>query len=543
DTSDTSSPVLPEYRSYDYDPIGNRKQTVEVANTGTYTTNALNQYTQQNPPGGGTNNFTYDFDGNLTEISDGSTSTKYRYNGENRLIAVQPKNPVNGNKKAEFTYDYMGRRVQKIVSVFDSGAWITNSEKRFVYDGWNLIGELTIGESQSIEKYYVWGLDLSHTIQGAGGVGGLMASVEILAGDFDGDGVIDGADLAELANNPDLMDLSIFSANFGKENSSSSGTNYVLHYYLYDGNGNVGQLVESVNGDVVAHYEYDAFGKVSVAKGTQTVNNPYQFSTKYSDGETGLVYYGYRYYDPETGRWLSRDAIEEKDTLNLYLYSLNDAINGYDLLGLYTLFDSGFSVCSPRCKGLPGRAKSKCQEQCMVKISDQEIFDAWFELENKRGEWWIGLPLCPQKLCKDEKGKPKKPKANSDKWDNPRTPPAAESALHPNPKTKWSMRSKPISLHANQCLYDANCELLRTPPSSGTVDWFHPITTTFHFDHDVAPIYLADFLDFGGPKKGFFRDIIASPFIGSRQISTKVGTNMSKYFRVRPLHAVPKELK
>ena len=39
---------------------------------------------------------------------------------------------------------------------------------------------------------------------------------------------------------------------------------------------------------------------------------PFRFSTKYQDAETGLLYYGYRYYDPITGRWLSRDPIGEE---------------------------------------------------------------------------------------------------------------------------------------------------------------------------------------------------------------------------------------
>ncbi len=334
DTSDTSSPVLPENRSYDYDPIGNRKQTVEGANTETYTSNVLNQYTQQDLPGGGTNNFTYDLDGNLTEISDGTTTTEYLYNGENRLVAVQSKNPVNGDKKVEFTYDYMGRRVQKIVFVFDTGVWVLASDKRFVYDGWNLISELTVGVSQSIEKYYVWGLDLSQTVQGAGGIGGLMTSVKILAGDFDGDGVVDGADLAELANNSNLMDLAIFSSNFGRESSFSSDSGYVLHYYFNDGYGNVGQLVDSGSGNIVAHYEYDPFGNQITAAGPHVTTNPYRFSTKYSDSETGLFYYGYRYYSPKLGRWLVRDPLGEAGGNNLYTFVKNNPSYYWDYLGL-----------------------------------------------------------------------------------------------------------------------------------------------------------------------------------------------------------------
>lgn len=50
--------------------------------------------------------------------------------------------------------------------------------------------------------------------------------------------------------------------------------------------------------------------------GPAAKTNPFRFSTKYQDDETDLLYYGYRYYDASTGRWLSRDPIEEQGGLN-----------------------------------------------------------------------------------------------------------------------------------------------------------------------------------------------------------------------------------
>jgi RHS repeat-associated protein len=60
----------------------------------------------------------------------------------------------------------------------------------------------------------------------------------------------------------------------------------------------------------------------------------FRLSTKYHDDETGLVYYCYRYYSPELGRWLNRDPLEERGGLNLYVFVNNDPVGGYDLLGL-----------------------------------------------------------------------------------------------------------------------------------------------------------------------------------------------------------------
>ena len=82
-----------------------------------------------------------------------------------------------------------------------------------------------------------------------------------------------------------------------------------------DANGNVLALVNG-DGDVTAQYEYGPFGELLRATGTFAADNPYRFSTKYTDKESGLVYYGYRYYDPVEGRWLSRDPIQEEGGLN-----------------------------------------------------------------------------------------------------------------------------------------------------------------------------------------------------------------------------------
>lgn len=58
---------------------------------------------------------------------------------------------------------------------------------------------------------------------------------------------------------------------------------------------------------------------------------PFGFSTKYTDEETGLVYYGYRYYNPTVGRWISRDPIEKAGGSDLFLFLGNDAQNLVDV--------------------------------------------------------------------------------------------------------------------------------------------------------------------------------------------------------------------
>jgi RHS repeat-associated protein len=62
--------------------------------------------------------------------------------------------------------------------------------------------------------------------------------------------------------------------------------------------------------------------------------NPFRFSTKYQDDETGFLYYGYRYYDPDPGRWLNRDPIEEEGGVNVYTFVSNEPDTRSDYLGL-----------------------------------------------------------------------------------------------------------------------------------------------------------------------------------------------------------------
>lgn len=242
----------------------------------------------------------YDADGNLT--SDGRWN--YVYDAENRLISVETKpnllNPTGpmlavDAKRLEFTYDYMGRRVEKVVrSGFNGTTYATETRTRFIYEGWNLATEYTTTISGStttltLAKTYTWGLDWSGTRQGAGGVGGLLLVTEKPSG--------------------------------------------LKHLPAYDGNGNVMGLVNTTGG-FTAIYEYDAFGQTIRAEGTYAAANPFRFSTKFTDTETGLVYYGLRYYSPSLGRFVNRDPIEEQGGLNLYAFVRNNSLNAWDYLGM-----------------------------------------------------------------------------------------------------------------------------------------------------------------------------------------------------------------
>jgi RHS repeat-associated protein len=206
---------------------------------------------------------------------------------------------------------------------------------RFVYLGWNVIEERHTSAGVSTKKNFVWGLDLSQSLDGAGGIGGLLAVVDE-----------SGSQLA----------------------------------FLYDANGNVGQLVDE-QGAVQARYEYDAFGQVLVAAGAAANDNAYRYSTKMADVESGLVYYGYRFYDAGLGRWISRDPISEKGGANLLAFVGNDAGNAVDALGQKcVLTRAGGSRANVRCD-----ACDSAVQVAEVAALDEREFQSWLRSEDGQG--------------------------------------------------------------------------------------------------------------------------------------------------------------
>ena len=105
-------------------------------------------------------------------------------------------------------------------------------------------------------------------------------------------------------------------------------------YYIADGNKNIIALKDSSGADV-STYAYTPFGSLeNPADGDE---NPFRFSSEYADDETGLVYYNYRYYSPQLGRWTKRDPIEEQGGSNLYALLNNNSINFMDKNGEISL--------------------------------------------------------------------------------------------------------------------------------------------------------------------------------------------------------------
>src|SRR5260221_13930076 len=92
-------------------------------------------------------------------------------------------------------------------------------------------------------------------------------------------------------------------------------------------------LVNAAAGSSASRYEHGPFGELLRASGPLAFVNPFRFSTKFQDDETSLLYYGYRYYSPSTGRWLNRDPLHEEGGANLYCFVRNTPTTRTDYLG------------------------------------------------------------------------------------------------------------------------------------------------------------------------------------------------------------------
>ena len=86
-------------------------------------------------------------------------------------------------------------------------------------------------------------------------------------------------------------------------------------------------------GNTVAEYVYDAFGRIVAQNGTMANMFTMRYSTKYYEAEAGLYYYGKRYYSPAWRRWLTRDPIGEEGGANLYGFCKNGSVYSVDPIG------------------------------------------------------------------------------------------------------------------------------------------------------------------------------------------------------------------
>jgi RHS repeat-associated protein len=222
------------------------------------------------------NNFKYRYDsnGNLTAKEKGNKKSTYRYDALDRLISV-----TSDSKETTYSYDAFNRRVSKT----EQGV-----TTRYIYQGQNEIG--AINAQGEITEFRILSPDSTAEI-------GSAIALEI------------------------------------------HGKTYAP---IHDRQGNVVCLIDASTGKPSETYRYTAFGEETIynAKGQKIaysqVGNPWRFSSKRVDPETGWIYFGRRYYDPEIGRWTTPDPLGFADGSNLYAYLHHKPpmmVDAYGLLG------------------------------------------------------------------------------------------------------------------------------------------------------------------------------------------------------------------
>lgn len=243
------------------------------------------------------------------------STTEYLYDSRNQLRRVTDKAGATAIRQQSL-YDYYpdGRRARKTVTRWNGSAWQSYRIVQYIWDRWNLVREIMQENDVTTTRDYAWGLDLAglqdgQWAQDAGGIGGLLAVTEV------------------------------------------SGTRTNIFFPICDQVGTVHALVAAMTNNValttpvvVASFEYEPHGRLVSADGPYVGSCSIGFMSKVRDSETELVYFGGRYADEKSGRWLSADpAGELEGGANLFAMCNCDPVNKVDPLGLAT-WDGTFEV-------------------------------------------------------------------------------------------------------------------------------------------------------------------------------------------------------
>lgn len=337
-----------ESNIYAYDSLDNRRSI----NEDELIYGALNQLKSH-----GNVQFSYDSQGNLSNRKNNQYNRKVESNILSEVVQITKAD----KKKLYCTYDPFGRRLKK--SYFDPKGKKIVSTDRYLYLGDQEVG--TIDEKDII---------LQLRIPGVSGESLSLKSVAI-----------------------ELNDK--------------------FYAPIHGIDGNLIALVDPISSTVVESYSYSAFGIETIydSSGTEvkesSLGNPWRYAEKRTDQETGMVFFGRRYYDPQMGRWISPDPLGTSDGPNAYAYLHNNPKNYCDRFGLttednssikYHHFFYGECVYYCNCQNLPYRVcphgpdRDREKANQLPKITYNDTFENIFHPYYERSKIFdLNLPEFP----------------------------------------------------------------------------------------------------------------------------------------------------
>ena len=289
--------------TYTYDDVGNRTSKMDNNGTADYTYDALNRLVEaMNPlPSNPLESFTYDDVGNRVDSNQNGIST---FNVANQL-----------SEDAEFTYTYdaNGNQIQRT----DKATLLST---QFEYDAENQLIRV-VREDGSIGNYEYDGLGRRIKKDVAGVITRYIYDNEDILLELDETNTI----VARYTHGPGIDEPLIIERDLDASGTFEASEKF---FYQVDGLGSVTELTDST-GLVARAYAYDSFGKIILQSGT--LLNPYTYTGRELDEETGFYFYRARYYDPQAGRFISEDPFPSG--MNFYIYVENNPINFVDPSG------------------------------------------------------------------------------------------------------------------------------------------------------------------------------------------------------------------
>ena len=126
-------------------------------------------------------------------------------------------------------------------------------------------------------------------------------------------------------------------ARAAKNNFQEGDAYEKMQFYYHPDHLGSSSYITNLDGEVVQHIEYVPFGEVFVEERNNIWNTPYLFNAKEFDEETGLYYYGARYYEPRVSLWISTDPMQEKTSnITTYAYCINNPVAYIDRDGKFS---------------------------------------------------------------------------------------------------------------------------------------------------------------------------------------------------------------